>query len=53
MEEINDVDALHSVDLRIKALRGASTRLRIEALRQIQNDIEAGESLQVSLAPRR
>jgi hypothetical protein len=52
MEEDQDVNALTGIDSRIKALHSASTRLRLETLRQIQNDIEAGELQQVRLAER-
>ena len=44
MEEDLNTDALDSVDLQIKALRSASTRLRTDALRKVQHDIETGES---------
>ncbi len=43
MEEMTDGNALDSVDLLIKALRSASTRLRIDALQKVQRDIEAGK----------
>ena len=43
MEEEQGSNAMDSVDLLIKALGSASTRLRIEALQKVQRIVEAGE----------
>ena len=52
MEENNNVEAFESVDVRIKALRSSSTRLRSTALKRILQDIEAGEILPRGTEPK-